>query len=190
MNKFLMAALFCFTMAANAQKGCEYSVNEKEDGKEVKTTKDYLMYENVFGGASNFVFFSLTISDGVPLLNFQLLSKSKDFPKAYCLDKTSKIFLQLTNGKVITLINGFDERCSGLVYDEAEKNNIRVLSSSFLFTKGSLEELEKTPISFIRVKYSTEVVDYSIRKELASEAMNKTYYPESYFITNLKCIQQ
>jgi hypothetical protein len=135
------------------------------------------------------MFFSLRNPDGIPILDFQLLAKSKEFPKAYCIDKASKIYIQLTNGKIITLISATEEQCAGLIYDSNEKNNIRILTGSFLFTLGSLEELEKTPISFIRVKYATEMVDYIIRKELQSESNGEKYFPENYFINTLKCIQ-
>ncbi len=172
-----------------AQTDCNYTVENTEEGKEFKTTGEYMMYEKVFGGSSQFIFFSLTNSGGTPLLNFQLLSKSKDFPKLYCLDKTSRIYIQLTNGKIVTLINALENQCAGLVYDNAEKNNIRILSSTFLFTKGSFEDLEKSTITFIRVKYTTETVDYPIRSELNSETMKKHYFPEKYFINYLKCLE-
>jgi len=188
MNKIFILLLMC-TMAATAQEDCKYSIITTDDNKELKSTTEYLMYERVFGGTSNFVFFSLTSSEGVPILNFQLLAKSKDFPKVYCLDKASKIYLQLSNGKIITLINALEEQCSGLFYDGEEKNNIRILSSSFLFSKGSLEDLEKYPITFMRIRYSTETVDYPIKRELASETTGLSYLPENYFINNLKCIQ-
>jgi hypothetical protein len=189
MKRIILFILFCLPIVASAQEDCQYSVNTNEGGKELKTTKEYLMYESVFGGTSNFIFFSLTISDGVPILNFQLLAKSKEFTKVYCLDKASRIYLQLNNGKIVTLINALDDQCSGLVYDNVEKNNIRVLGSSFLFTKGSLEELEKSRISFIRIKYVSETVDYPIKPEMQSETTGLKYLPERYFINNLKCIQ-
>jgi len=177
-------------IGAAAQEECKYSELSAEGAPLLKSTTEYLMYEKNFGGSSNYIFFSLTISDGVPILNFQLLAKSKDFPKIYCLDKASKIYLQLTNGKIVTLINAYDEHCSGLMYDESEKNNIRVLTSSFLFTKGSLEDLEKYPIALMRVKYSTDTVDYPINKELTSESVGEgKYLPETYFMNHLKCIQ-
>ena len=189
MKRLFILLLMVVSIATTAQTDCNYTIENTEDGTELKTTGEYMMYEKVFGGSSQFIFFSLTNSGGTPLLNFQLLSKSKDFPQLYCLDKTSRIYLQLTNGKVIVLINALDNQCAGLVYDNAEKNNIRILSSTFLFTKGSLEELEKSTITFIRIKYTTETVDYPIRSELNSETMKKQYFPEKYFINYLKCMQ-
>ncbi|KAF2519231.1 hypothetical protein E0W68_05535 [Flavobacterium salilacus subsp. salilacus] len=189
MKNWFIILLIAVSTTTIAQTDCNYTVENTEDGTELKTTGEQMMYEKVFGNSSQFIFFSLTNSGGTPLLNFQLLSKSKDFPQLYCLDKTSKIHLQLTNGKVVTLINALDNQCAGLVYDSMEKNNIRILSSTFLFTKGSLEELEKSTITFIRVKYTTETIDYPIRSELNSETMKKQYFPDKYFMNYLKCIQ-
>ena len=190
MKKLFTCLLLGLSLAAGAQtKDCDYSVITGDDGNETKSTKEALMYEKVFAGTSQFMFFSLSNNDGVPVLNFQLLAKGKDFPKVYCLDRASKIYIQLNNGKIVTLISATEDQCSGLIYDGAEKNNIRVLSGMFMFTKGSLEELEKNSISFIRVKYVDEAVDYPVKKELTSESMGKKYFPEAYFINNLKCIQ-
>jgi hypothetical protein len=190
MKKLLLLALLAIPFTINAQtKDCDYTVISSENGKELKSTKEYLMYEKVFGGTSQFMFFSLTTSEGMPILNFQLLAKSKEFPKVYCLDKASKIYIQLTNGKIISLISATEEQCSGLIYDSSEKNNLRVLTGNFLFTVGSLEELEKNTISFIRVKYVNETVDYPVKQELDSESMKQKYNPQAYFINNLKCIQ-
>lgn len=189
MKKLVLLLFLGVSLNAAAQDECKYSVLPTEENKNYKATTDYLMYEKVFGGTSTFVFFSLANSEGVPILNFQLLAKGKDFPPMYCFDKSSKIYLQLINGKIITLINALDDSCTNLIYDEAEKNNIRMLSSSFLFTKGSIEELEKSPIALMRVRYGAEVVDYPVKKELSSEIITGKFNPESYFINNLKCIE-
>jgi len=177
-----------FTLSAQ-QDECKYTVTSTEDGQELKSTREYLMHEKVFAGNSQFMFFSLTNNQGVPVLNFQLLAKGTDFPKVYCIDKTSKIFLQLTNGKIVTLISASEDQCGGLVYDSGEQKNIRILTASFLFTKGSFEDLDKSPITFIRVNYATETVDYNIRPEIQSESMSQKYFPDQYFINTLKCIQ-
>lgn len=187
-TKFIMAGMVLLPFFASAQE-CEYSIDDKTEGQELKTTPDYLMHEKVFGGTSQFVFFSLSNSQGVPVVNFQLLSKSKDFAKIYCLDSTSKIYIQLASGRIVTLLCATQDQCSNMVYDSAENNNIRVLTGAFLFTKGTMEDLTKSPITFIRVKYTTETVDYPIKGTLPSEAMGKTYNPDSYFMKFLKCIE-
>jgi hypothetical protein len=189
MRKAFSALLLLCSLTAVSQTDCNYSIKPTTENNNYKATTDYLMYEKVFGNTSTFVFFSLANSEGVPLLNFQLLAKSKDFPEAHCFDKASRIYLQLLNGKIITLMNAFDDECSSLVYDDKEKNNIRVLTSSFLFTKGSIEELEKSPIAMMRVKYTTETVDYPVKRELSSEAITGKYLPDAYFMNFIKCIQ-
>jgi len=189
--KSLFIALFLgLSLTVNAQDDeCKFTVTSKEDGQEMKSTREYLMYEKIFAGNSQFIFFSLSNSQGVPVLNYQFLAKGKDFPKVYCMDKNSRIYLQLENGKIVTLISASEDQCSGLVYDSNEQNNIRILTANFLFTKGSFEDLDTSPISFIRVKYTTETVDYNMKKELQSESMGQKYFPELYFIKTLKCIK-
>ena len=73
---------------SSAQEECQYNTMQTEDGQEIKSTKEYMMYEKVFGGTSQFMFFSLSNSNGIPMLDFQLLAKSKEFPKIYCIDKS------------------------------------------------------------------------------------------------------
>lgn len=171
------------------QADCKYSVEDKTPGQELRTTQEYLMHEYAFGGSSEFLFFSLSNSQDVPILNFQLLGKSKDFSKMFCFDKDSRVYIQLANNKIVTLIYAGEDQCSIMIYDDKEQVNIRTLSAPFLFIKGSFEDLESAPISFIRVKYSGEIKDYPINTELKSETMKQTYKPDRYFIENLKCIK-
>lgn len=174
----------------NAQVECDYSYNEvTEEGVEVRETKEYMMYEKIFGNTSQYIFFSLTDNGGTPLLNFKILSKSTGFPELYCFDNTSKIYIQLTNGKIITLISATQQQCATLVYNPDDKKNMRVLSGTFLFTKGSLEELEKSSITYIRVRYTTDTVDYPIRNEIDSETIKEKYFPNKYFINYLNCLK-
>ncbi|GGB81107.1 hypothetical protein GCM10007424_21510 [Flavobacterium suaedae] len=188
-NLFLLLSLLTISFA-NAQQDCDYSFNQKtEEGIEVKGTKEYMMYEKIFGGNSQYIFFSLTNNGGTPLLNFKILSKSTGFPELYCFDNTSKIYIQLTNGKIITLISATQQQCATLVYNPDDKKNMRVLSGTFLFTKGSLEELEKSSITYIRVRYTTDTVDYPIRNEIESETIKEKYFPNKYFINYLNCIK-
>lgn len=189
MKKLLVLLLLGTSLITFAQADCNTTVETTEDGIEIKNTKDYLMFERVFGGSTEFMFFSLTKSDGIPILNFQNLSKSTGFPDIYCIDENSRIYFQLTNGKIITLLSAQEEHCASMLYDSEEKKNISILTSSFVFTKGTLEELEKSPISLMRIKYTTETVDYAIKKKIEGETVKGTFYPENYFINFLKCIK-
>ncbi len=189
MKRFFSLILLAIAGTVYSQD-CDFNIMTTEEGQEIKTTKDYMMYERIFGNSSQFMFFSLTNTNGVPLLNFQYLAKSKDFPPVYCLDKSSRMYIQLANGKVVQLISATEDQCSGLIYDSTEQNNIRILTASFFFTVGSIEDLEQSPISFIRIKYATEMVDYPLKSELLSENNGLTYKPDRYFMNNLKCLMQ
>lgn len=189
MKKIVTVLTLLLTFCVNAQQiKCEYDIEEKTDSTYLKKTQDYLVHEKDLGSYKDFIQFSLINSDGTLYLNFQLLQKSKDFIKSNCFDTASKISLQLTNGKIVTLISAGDA-CSQLVFDEREKNNIRMLSNYFLFSKDGFEDLKKYPISLMKVKYITETVDYVFKKDLKSENIKGNYTPENYFIDYIKCIQ-
>jgi hypothetical protein len=117
-----------------------------------------------------------------------MIEKSNQFIKAYCFDKNSKIHFQLENGKVVTLLHIDSEDCGTSLRDEKELNN-RISTGYFMFMKDSYEELKNSPISLMRVKYTTETIDYIFRKELKSELDLKIYFPSQYFINYLKCIE-
>ncbi len=185
----MLCSLNLSAQKKNENKECKYAVEDTTQGQELRTTPDYLMYERSFAGSSQFLFFSLSNSQGLPLVNFQLLSKAKDFPKMFCFEKDARVYVQLANNKIVTLIYAGEGQCAQLIYDEIEKNNIRALSGTFLFMKGSMEDLESSTITFIRVKYSGEMVDYPIRSELVSESMKQTYRPDTYLKENLKCVK-
>jgi hypothetical protein len=153
-----------------------------------KSTMEYMISEKNFAGNSGYIFFSLALTDGMPTLNVQLIQKSKEFMKANCFDKNSKLFLQLNNGKIITLIHIDQENCGTMLRDDKGFDN-RVNSGIFMFLKDSFEELKSSPVSMMRIKYLTDTEDYILKKEFKSELTNEIYNPENYFINNLKCIE-
>src|SRR4051812_29537193 len=101
MNKAFFLIIFLISTSLFAQKPCEYSTNIKDSLGTYKSTKEYMMYEKNFAGNTSYIFYSLVLNNGTPSLNLQLIQKSKDFMKANCFDKNSKLFLQLNNGKII-----------------------------------------------------------------------------------------
>jgi len=191
MKKVFLSLLLVISFVSYSQTfTCEYDYNEKTDSTLIKKTPDYLIHESVFGTTSTFVFFSLVNSDETPYLSLQLLRKSKDFIKASCLNQASRIFLQLANGKIVTLINSSEEICSNLSYNSAEKDNISILNSYFLFSKDGYEDLKKYPVTLMRIKFTTETIDYVLPKEIKSENFKEAVYnPEEYFIRYLKCVE-
>ncbi|MBG6062389.1 hypothetical protein IWX83_002188 [Flavobacterium sp. CG_9.1] len=188
MKHLLLLALFLFSCSLFAQKPCDYSANVIDSIGTYKSTKEYMISEKKFAGNSSYIFCSLALTDGMPTLSIQLLQKSKDFMKANCFDKNSKLFLQLNNGKIITLMHVDQENCGTLLRDDKGFDN-RINSGVFMFMKGSFEELKKAPVTMMRIKYLTDTEDYIFKKEFISELTNEVYNPETYFINYLQCIE-
>lgn len=188
MKPLIFISVLLFTLNLFAQKPCDISVNVTDSIGNYKTTKDYLLYEKNFNGKSSYVFASLILTDGTPSLNLQFIEKSMDFIKAKCFDKNSKIYLQLINGKIITLIHIDQENCGSMVRDDNKLNN-RILTGYFLFKKDGYEDLKKSAVSLIRIKFSTESEDYIFKKEFKSELNGQIYEPEDYFMNYLHCIE-
>jgi len=172
-----------------AQKPCDFSQKVTDSLGTYKATTNELVYERNFAGTTTQMYFSVALSDELPSLNMQLISRSKDFIKALCFDKNSRMYLQLDSGKIVTLIHVDSESCGTTLIGEDQYSH-RVLSGYFLFTPGSIEELLKSKISLIRIKYAAETVDYIIKSELVSEKDKITSYPEKYFLDTLPCLDQ
>ncbi len=187
MKNLLFLASILFSITSFAQKKCEYSTNVKDSLGTYKSTKDYIIHERVFGNNQTTIYFSLINADGLLSLNVQMVQKSPDFIAAKCFDKDSKIYIQLNNGKILTLRGINQESCGNSVRNNNENN--RILGGYFLFMKDSFQELKNSPISFIRIKFSGETVDYIAKSTLKSEVDKKTYNPDHFFMDYLKCIE-
>ncbi|MFD1602320.1 hypothetical protein ACFSJW_18775 [Flavobacterium artemisiae] len=188
MKYLITLTFFLLTFTAFAQKPCEYSTNVTDSLGTYKVTNEYLISEKNFGGTFNYLFFSLAQTDGLPTLNVQSIQKSKDFIKANCFDKNSKIYLQLQNGKIVSLRHIDQENCGTLIRDDKGFDN-RVNTGIFVFVKDNFEELKKSPVTLMRVKYLTNIEDYIIRPEITSEMNGKVYKPDTYFIENIRCVE-
>lgn len=183
---FLLLTLFC-SIYTFAQKDCDYSINANDSIGTYKSTQDYVIHERVFGNSQTSIFFSLINADGLLSLNLQMVQKSTDFISAKCLDKNARIYIQLTNGKIVTLLGIEQETCGNSIRNNNE--NSRILSGYFLFMKDSFEELKTNPISYIRIKFAGESIDYITKSELISEVDKKTYNPDHFFMDYLKCVE-
>jgi hypothetical protein len=188
MNKALLLIIFLISTTLFAQKPCEYSTNVKDSIGTYKVTKEHIMYEKIFAGNNSYIFCSLALTDGTPTLNLQLIQKSKEFMKANCFDKNSKLFLQLNNGKIVTLLHIDQENCGTMLRDSNGFDN-RVLSGTFMFIKGSMEDLKSSQVNLMRIKSLTNTDDYVIKKEFQSEMNKEIYHPETYFMDYINCIE-
>ncbi|MFV5696608.1 hypothetical protein ACM55G_14360 [Flavobacterium sp. LB3P122] len=188
MKSIITSLLFLFSLNLFAQKTCDYSVNVTDSIGTYKVTKEYMISEKNFAGNSSYIFYSLALTDGLPTLNLQLIQKSKEFIKANCFDKNSKLFLQLNNGKIITLLHIDQENCGTMLRDDKGFDN-RIISGQFMFMKDSFVELKSSPVSMMRIKYLTDTEDYVLKKEFKSELNDEIYQPETYFMNTIRCIE-
>ena len=189
MKKLVLVGFLLVNLIVFAQKDCELSTNVVDSLGFYKATKSCIVYEKNFNGKNIYVFISLINDNGKPYLNLQTIQKSKSFISANCMDENSKLYLQLMNGKIITLLHTKDEDCGTMLRIAEENKYSRVNSSNFMFLKGSIEKLKTSGISLLKIKTGLETTEYVMAKELKSELNNETYYPENYFISNFKCIE-
>lgn len=187
-SKIILLFLFLSSFV-KAQKPCEYSVNVTDSIGTLKETKSCLVYEKVFGNKSTLVFIALASDNNVPLLKLQYIQKSKEFDAPKCLDKNSRIFFQLTNGKIYTLLFGEEAKCDNLIYNNIDTTNNRFLDANFLFLKDNFEDFSKSTVSLMRIRFSNNVIeDFVFSKELISETLQEKFHPENYFKENFNCI--
>jgi len=187
-KKILLSFILLSGFNALAQKPCEIDANIKDSIGTYKSTKQYMVFERSFAGNSTNVFFSLASTNGVLGLELQLLQKSNEFIKTTCLNENSKIYIQLQNGKIVSLFHAGADSCGSLLRDDNNTNN-RIITGTFLFSKENYEELKKSPVTFIRIQFSGETVDYPFKTGFVSVLDKKMYEPEKYFMEYLKCIE-
>lgn len=189
MSKKIVFALFLFAgLHIFAQKPCEIEANVTDSIGTFKSTKQYIIFERSFAGNSTNIFFSLTNNNEVLGLETQILRRSSGFIKANCFDANSRIYLQLNNGKIVTLLFIGNDTCGTLIRNENVPDT-RIMSGSFVFSKDNYEDLKVSPVTFMRVKYAGETIDYPFKTEFTAELDKKIYQPENYFIDYLKCIE-
>ena len=189
MKKYLLILVLLPLLAAAQNKDCQYEVEEKTDSTSLKVLKEVLIDEKIFGNTNEYLFLSLLNNDGVPMLEIQVLQKSKDFIPTKCINPSSKIILQLKNGKIVTLIANTEESCSVLNYDSKDQNNIRILTGFFFFGKTNYEELKNSPVMLMRIQFAGDSKDYVVKNELSSETLQTKSKPDVFFMNNIKCIE-
>jgi hypothetical protein len=182
---FILIPLF---IAAQEPYKCSYRTKVKDEVISLKTTREYLIHEKLFMDNGEFVFFCLSISEGVPMLIVQIYQRNIYFTKPLCFDYKSRIYFQLNNGNYITLVNTGDDTCGPLEIDKNSKKHIRKLTGNFVFTGDSFNLLKESGISLMRIKYRNEIVDYFVQKELNSQVYQGNFEPESYFMNYAKCL--
>ena len=106
---FKLAALFLFSnLLFSQEKICDFETNIVTDTSSTRVLTDEIIDESIFGNTTSFLTFKMFEVDGVLGINFQYLQKSKDFLTPICIDKNTKIVLELANGKQVKLVNSTD----------------------------------------------------------------------------------
>ncbi|MFY8096265.1 MAG: hypothetical protein ACOVMH_00485 [Flavobacterium sp.] len=188
MKKIIFYLLIFSTNSFAQNKDCLFEVNEETDSTYTKVLPEKIIYESVFGSTTRFLSFKLYNIDGIMGLNFQYVQKSMNFLSSTCIDKDTKIYLQLSNGKEVKLINSLDqETCNSLNIDPISKNNIRVLNGYFNFTKENFEYLKTEKVYLVRIVTITGEERFIINSELKSEINKETSHPDQFFIEYLPC---
>lgn len=189
MNKIILVIIACFANLGLAQTTkCEFEINDVTDSTSVKVLPEKIMNENIFGDKTSLLSFKLYEIDGVLGLNFQYIQKSKDFLNPYCIDKNTKAYLELANGKQVKLINSVtEETCNELTFDAVNKNNIRILNGYFNFTKENFELLITEKVLLFRIESEIGNLAFVLTSKIDSEIVKKTFLPEQFFIESIPC---
>ncbi|MDN3677335.1 hypothetical protein QWY90_08400 [Flavobacterium paronense] len=188
MKNLVFTLFLLYNLNVFAQKPCETDTNITDSLGTYKLTKQFIIFERSFAGNSTDILFALSSNNGVLGLETQQLQSSAGFIKANCFDANSRIFLQLNNGKIVTLLFAGNESCGTLIRNDKNENS-RILSGSFVFSKENFEDLKTSQVTFMRIRFSGETIDYPFKTEFTAELDKKTYQPENYFIEYLKCVE-
>jgi len=187
----LLLFFLLISCVVTAQNTCEFDFEIKNDSIDYRETKKHLIYERIFGKKTNYAFVSLLNDGGYLMMNFQKVQKSDSFIETECFDKETRIYLQLTNGRIYTLLHIDRDVCSVRVPDiESKALHIRSLNTSFFFMEDDYQDLKKYPVALLQIRFSTgEKSSYVMEKELVSKNLEVTSHPERIFIDYYSCIE-
>jgi len=185
----LTALLLLTNLSFSQNKACDFEVDEATDTSSTRVLNEKIVDESIFGNTTSFLTFKLFEVDGVLGVNFQYLQKSKDVLPPICIDKNTKMILELSNGKQVKLINSTGtETCNELQYDAVNKNNLRVLDGFFYFAPENFTDLKTEKVYLIKITANTGDVNFVIKPTLNSEIYKTKSTPDTYFIDYLKCL--
>lgn len=189
MKRFLASLILFISFQGIAQVNpCTIVAEQNEEGQSYLATQDYMLFERQFGDLKLHFFFSIDIINEVPTLSMTIVNQSARFIPIKCLSEHSKMFIQLENGKVVSLLHMPEDNCGTAV--NADGINKRIYQAQFLFHKNSFDELLNSPMSLIRLRWGTDTEDFIIKPYMKSETDGKDYYPTTYFQTVLKCLNE
>jgi hypothetical protein len=186
--RFFIVLLFVFNLSM-AQKTCIYGTNEIDSLGVLKITKEILMYEKIFGASEKYIYFSLGNDNGLPFLSLSIVEKNNEFIPTICFDTKSKIFIQLSNNKIIPLLCNENDICSKNLPGIADNRFARITQANFLFPKNVWDDLKNESIQFIRIASSTSSQDIVVKETIESSLTKDFFRPSQIFMDYLHCIE-
>jgi|688.fasta_scaffold03164_21 hypothetical protein len=172
-----------------AQKTCVYSTNETDSIGTLKITKEVLMYEKLFGESKKYIYFALGNDNGLPFLSLSIIEKDNKFIPTICFDNKSRLYVQLSNGKILSLLCNEVEKCSQNLPGAEGSLFSRIVQANFLFPKTIWEDLKNNTIEILRISSSTSTQDIVVKDAIES-SLNKDFFrPNQIFMDYLHCIE-
>lgn len=184
---YLLLIIGLISVAQN--KDCVYDFEEKTDSTNLKIIAPRIIHEKIFGNTTEIIQFELINQNNIPIVKLQQIQKSTEFIPLSCINSKSKIYLQLQNGSIVTLISVTEDACGVYNYLAETKSNIRVVDSYFAFTATKYEDLKESPISLMRIQFADGAKDYVIKDKHTSELQKEEVEPSKIFIDYLHCIE-
>lgn len=178
------------SFSANAQnKECQIDYEIKNDTINFVKTKEVMLYEKDFAKTTKSVFMSVLKSDEMYFVDLQYLQKNPDFIPITCINYKSLVSIKLLSGRIVNCYYVGDEKCDNLLYDNQEKNNIRILTGTFILRKEDVPFLKESPITTMQIRFAGRSEQFIIREEIDSNITNENSKPSRFFIDSLKCIE-
>lgn len=188
-HKIYFALILIGLLSTAQNKDCVYDFEEKTDSTSIKIIEPKIIHEKIFGNTTEIIQFELINQNNIPIVKLQQIQKSTEFIPLSCINKKSKIFFQLQNGSIVTLISVTDDACGVYNYLAETKSNIRVIDSYFAFTKNNYNQLKESPISLMRIQFADGSKEYVIKDKHTSELQKVEVEPSKVFMNYLHCIE-
>ncbi|WP_430613318.1 hypothetical protein [Flavobacterium sp. JP2137] len=185
----MLLSLFVSVVSLAQKKDCDIDYVIENDSTRFTKTNDYLFVERSYKPALESVYIALVKSEETAYVQLQFLQKDALFIPTTCVDAKSLITFQLLDGTIVNLRHAQDDYCNSLSFDPEQQANIRILSTYFQIEKDDIAKLKKSPVSVMRLRFSTAVFTYEVVEKLASKSVDKTYFPTRYFIENIACVE-
>lgn len=174
-------------MGFSQNKNCDYKIQVDTDDEIFKLTNEKLA-EYLLGVDKNvFIYFSLMREAAVKSLVIQISVNAKEIPPLMCFNKDSRVSFKLEDGSFVSLRYLGVENCGRQTENEKTLNN-SVSEAAFLLDETSLQRLEASKITSMRMTTMQTDFDVTFQEVLSNTQIPFPIYPKEFFMNNLKCL--